>query len=141
MLHAMSLVSLWVFSSGSGANDFACPADIQVEEHVPAPPSGWTAFSNDAQGRHLRVAVGFYDGPPEERASLKQDSEDETGPAVWTFARTPGRAIWQVCTYSDTPLRLSRPLPDSIQSCRATYESRKRGTVGGLRVLKAVTCQ
>jgi hypothetical protein len=122
------------------AEDFTCPAELQTEQRAPKPPQGWTQFI-EANTRHLLMNVGFYDGPPVERVGLKQESEDDTVPAVWTFdLRKDGRHIWQVCTYSDTSVMLSRPLPDSIKTCRATYEYQK-GYVPVHRRVQAVTCR
>jgi hypothetical protein len=133
----------WValLAGAARADDFSCPAEIQTEQSAPKPPQGWTAFVDKVNARHWLMDVGFYDGPPVEMVGLKQESEDDTLPATWTFEpRKEGRHIWQVCTYGDTSVMLSRPLPDGIKTCRATYEYQK-GYVPVKRHVRAVTCR
>ena len=54
-----------------GAEAFECPAAVAVHEGLAKAIPGWTTMLDDSA--HQLAAVTFYDGPPEEKASLVYD--------------------------------------------------------------------
>ena len=122
----------------AAADPIGCPKTIQVKEQLAAPVAGWTAASDGMP--HQLAGLTFFDGKPEEKASLAPDAEktqrDHTI-STWSFGKT--RPTWVMCQYSGTSVTLTRELPRSTSSCTVTYA---RGvTIAGLPVIESVTCK
>ena len=120
------------------ADPIGCPKTIQVKEQLAAPVAGWTAASDGMP--HQLAGLTFFDGKPEENASLAPDAEktqrDHTI-STWTFGKT--RPTWVMCHYSGTSVTLTRELPRNTSTCVVTYA---RGvTIAGLPVIESVTCK
>jgi hypothetical protein len=118
----------------------ACPEQVAAEQKPVSPPAGWTAGLSAEP--HRLEQVDFFDGPPEERASLIYDDIKKAGKqqvAVWSFAANP-RGFWISCAYSGTAVILSRRLPATVKSCRVTYEKTAL-TPGGLPVIQKIDCR
>ena len=117
-----------------------CPASVVVEQHVSAAPAGWEASLSGVKSQLAMVT--FFDGPPAERASLKYDSEEKRkGDWIGTWNLGSGtRGYWVQCAYDNTTAVLSRRLPDSVKTCKVTYE-RKTQTAAGLPAVKHVACK
>lgn len=122
----------------AAGDSVGCPKTIQVKEQLTAPVPGWVAASDGMP--HQLAGLTFYDGKPEEKASLAPDGQttqrNETI-STWKFDKT--RPTWVECHYSGTSVTLTRELPRSTSTCMVTYA---RGeTIAGLPVIESVTCR
>jgi hypothetical protein len=91
---------------------------------------------------HRLEQVTFFDGPPEELASLVYDDLKTAGKqqvAVWNFAANP-RGFWISCAYSGTAVVLSRRLPAGIKTCRVTYD-KTASSAAGLPAIQKIDCR
>jgi hypothetical protein len=116
-----------------------CPAKIEVKQTLAQQIAGWFVGYDDMP--HLLSGMSFFDGKPEEMASLVPDSQSLSGGtkvAVWTFGAT-GRTVWVACHYAGTGIVLQRELPKNTQSCSLTYSTRE--TIAGLPVIEKVNCK
>lgn len=122
-----------------GAAVTLCPPEIRVEETAVAPGTGWTLRHADLPRR--LAGVTFYDGPPEEKASLVYDGSREDGKVLiadWTFASNP-RGFWIECGYDRTALLLARRLPDTVRRCTVRYA--RSVQVSGLPQILSIDCK
>ena len=130
-----------VKSKAEPLGESLCPATISVEQRVIGAPDGWEAAQSDAKPQLAMVT--FFDGPPDERASLKYDREEKEKRgwvAIWNLA--PGtHGYWVQCGYDNTTGVLSRRLPAEVTTCRVTYERRAQVATSGLPVVKHVSCK
>jgi hypothetical protein len=116
-----------------------CPAKIEVRQTLAEQITGWLIGYDAAP--HLLSGMTFFDGKPEEMASLVPDSQSVSGGknvAVWTFGAI-GRPVWIACHYAGTGIILQRALPKNTRSCSITYSSRE--TIAGLPVIEKVDCK
>lgn len=95
-----------------------CPKTLKTLQSLRDVPAGWQPFLDTTNTRHHLEQVAFYDGSPKDLAMLKPDNGDSDELPVWTFTRSGGRAIWQVCVYTQTAVSLARQVPDKITRCR-----------------------
>ena len=119
------------------AEEIHCPPTVPVRQIATEVPTGWTAAVSAAPVR--LAAVTFFDGKPEEEASLVYDrmTPGRTGNrATWTFQSTSH--IWLSCSYSGTNVVLSRPLP-GVTRCTVTYK--RDSTVTGLPEVDRIFCR
>lgn len=116
-----------------------CPDSISVEQRVTAVPEGWEAALSGAKSQ--LASVTFFDGPPDERVSLKYEREERQKRewvGIWTLA-PKSRGHWIQCGYDNTTTVLSRRLPESVRTCKVTYERKTQATLG-LPTVKHVGC-
>jgi hypothetical protein len=116
-----------------------CPAKIEVKQTLAQPIAGWLVGYDDTP--HLLAGITFFDGKPEQMASLVPDSQSVSGGrnvAVWTFGAT-GRPVWIACHYAGAGIVLQRELSKNTQSCSITYSTRE--TIAGLPVIEKVSCK
>ena len=117
----------------------ACPDVVNVNQALSAPIAGWTATLDDTPLRLARVT--FYDGPPEERASLVPDqTRRDAGQEIETWHLTPStnRQIWIACGYANTGVMLAQSLPRTTRSCSVTYILKQ--SVAGMPLIKKIVC-
>jgi hypothetical protein len=118
----------------------ACPEAIVVEQHLANSIPGWSSLLDDTP--HRLAGITFYDGPPEQKASLVSDKRAETGrkqTATWHFHVEDGRQIWLACSYAATSVALTKSLPRSTSACSVTYDRTK--LVAGLPLIDKITCR
>jgi hypothetical protein len=116
-----------------------CPAKIEVKQALAEQMPGWSVGSDRTP--HLLAGMTFFDGKPEEMASLAPDNRSVSGGksiAVWTFGAT-GRPVWVACHYAGTGIILQREFPRNTNSCSITYSTRE--TIAGLPVIEKVNCK
>jgi hypothetical protein len=140
----MLWLALALLAAGSGATaaraaaDVTCPAEIVVAERV-TPAKGWAA--RPGEKRRPLSGIGFFSGPPEQKAALVNDDE-QTGAdgtvATWRFPPAKER-YFVACYYRDTRTTLTRELPPSITTCRVTYAKPPAGS-SSLEA-KSMTCE
>jgi hypothetical protein len=120
------------------AQDQYCPKEITTKQVSENTPPGWTA----AQDKTPQILAGitFFDGPPEQEASLVYDTYTKSKAAdvaVWHFA--PTSHIWISCGYHSTAVKLSKPLPAKTTECRVTYS--REVHLDGNGEIKAISCK
>ena len=119
------------------AEEIECPRTVQVRQIATEVPSGFTPAVSAIAPR--LSAVTFFDGKPEEEASLVYDrmTPARNGTrAYWHFQ--PNSHIWLSCSYSGTSIVLSRPLPN-VNQCMVIYK--KDSTVAGLPEIDRIFCR
>jgi hypothetical protein len=120
------------------AQDRYCPNEISTKQSIEKNPPDWTAKENT--NPHTLAGLTFFDGPPEQEASLVYDESHKLSKedrAVWRF--DPSLHIWLSCIYSGTTITLFKQLPPKTTECRVTYSRQEH--VDGYQEIKAVTCK
>lgn len=121
------------------ADAVRCPPTIEVKQRLVSQTPGWSAASEEML--HQLAGLTFFDGKPEEKASLAPDREAKINGktvATWTF-NSGDRAIWVSCRYASTDVVLSRELPKTVRACAITYSTGV--TIAGLPVIEKVDCK
>jgi len=119
------------------AQEIQCPPTVEVRQVATEVPPGFTPAVSATPPR--LAAVAFFDGNPEEEASLVYDrlTPGRHGSrAYWTFQ--PNAHIWLSCSYTGTSIVLSRPLPN-VTRCMVAYK--RDSTVAGLPEVDRVFCR
>lgn len=127
-----------LLAGGLWAAEIECPKTVQVRQVPTDVPAGWTASQSAAPVTLSHVT--FFDGKPEEEASLVYDRMTNgrtTNRAEWNFA--PGSHIWLACSYSGASVVLSRELP-GIRRCVVVYRRNPAG-VTGLPAIEHIYCR
>lgn len=136
----MNLIALAVAALTLSAADVVhCPPTIAVKQQLTSPVPGWSVTSDGMP--HQLAGLTFFDGKPEDKASLAPDKNVAVkgkSVALWTFDGS-GRPIWVACQYAGTNVVLTRELPRSTRSCSITYTAGV--TIAGLPVIEKVDCK
>jgi hypothetical protein len=121
------------------ADLFQCPAQVDVRQQINVLPPGWSVVLDDLP--HRLAGITFFDGKPEDKASLAPDNETKAnGKSISTWIFSGGnRPVWVACRYAGTAVTLARELPKLIQACSLTYNLRQ--TLGGLPVIEKIDCK
>jgi hypothetical protein len=120
------------------AADLRCPDTISVKQTLVKPEPGWRESPSDLPTRF--AGVTFFDGPPEQKASLVNDTASVVNGkriAVWKFI--PQSQIWVSCSYSGSNIVLSRALAKGTSKCTVTYIPKE--TIAGLPAIEKIDCQ
>lgn len=120
------------------AAELHCPGNISVKQSLVNKEPGWREGASETP--ILLAGVTFFDGPPEQKASLVYDSETllkGKQVAVWRFGSQS--QIWISCRYSGTTVVLSQPLSKSTSTCKVTYNAKQ--TIDGLPVIERIECE
>jgi hypothetical protein len=129
---------LLLLAAGLPAEEIQCPRTVQARQVALDVPRGWTA-GVDNNAVPVLKAVAFFDGRPEEEASLVYDqlqpARNGGKRAVWNFL--PNSHIWLSCSYTGTSIVFSRALPN-VSRCTVVYK--REGTVAGLPEVERVFC-
>ncbi len=117
-----------------------CPDTVDVHQQLTASVAGWKAILDDTP--HRLATITFYDGPPEEKASLVNEKSTrlpgkET--AEWHFAPQTNRQIWVACGYAGTAIVLAKSLPPNTRTCSVTYNTQQ--LIAGMPVIDKVVCR
>ena len=102
--------------------------------------AGWTATQDDTP--HQLAGITFYDGPPQEKASLAYDNMMKTAAkqiGKWSFTPVASRQTWISCSYSGTSVELAKSLPPKTSACEVTYDPRQQ--VAGLPLIEKISCR
>ena len=125
-------------AAGAHAQAASCPPSISTRQVIENAPAGWTV--GDDKTPHALAGLTFFDGPPEQEASLVYDSyvKEQAGDrATWKF--DGDRKIFLACSYHGTTITLSKALPEGTTECRVTYSRNTR--VDGLNEIQAIRCK
>jgi hypothetical protein len=129
---------VWLMAFFAAADPVGCPKTIQVKEQLAAPVAGWTAASDGMP--HQLAGLTFFDGKPEEKASLAPDGEvtqRRQTISTWKFDKT--RPTWVMCRYSGTGVTLTRELARNTSMCTVAYS--RDTTIEGLPVIEKIDCR
>jgi len=124
---------------GRAADPVQCPPVIEVRQQLKTPVAGWSAGLDELP--HRLAGITFFDGKPEEQASLAPDSEAKAGTrsvSTWNFG-SGGRPVSLLCRYASTTVTLVRELPKSVRTCAVTYNPRQ--SIGGLPLIEKFDCK
>jgi hypothetical protein len=144
MVPFLSLLAfVFAASTASAAAFIECPARIDVNQHLAAQIPGWSVVPSGSpdEMQHQLAGVTFFDGRPQDRASLVPDKQSKlktSTVASWTFGASD-RAIWIACSYARTSVVVTRQLPKTIRVCAITYSN--RDTIAGLPVIEKFDCK
>ncbi|HSY13033.1 MAG TPA: STY0301 family protein [Verrucomicrobiae bacterium] len=134
-------VSALIFCSFSAAADTTiCPTTVDVKQQLASSVDGWTPTLDDSP--HRLSGITFYDGPPQEKASLVYDNIKKTAPkeiATWQFGADGKRPTWIVCSYSGTAVQLAKSLPSKTSTCQITYNRTQQ--LSGQPLIESVSCK
>jgi len=121
------------------AEEVGCPAQISTTQTLARPVSGWTDRKDTSP--NVLAGLTFYDGPPEEQASLAPDEKHVKGKLVesWELFPNPPRQNWIECIYAGTSIKLARPLPKEIRGCTVTFDEKQ--TVDGYPLIEKIACK
>jgi hypothetical protein len=140
MLRIVMFAFITGLASAHASAAALCPGTVTVKQ-TGAPPTPDWAVSYSALPNELEM-ITFYSGPPKDDASLVYDdivNSKDTSSATWKFAKD-AHGYWVKCAYRGTTLELAKALPDTIASCRVTYE-RLEKSASGLPVIRSVDCK
>jgi len=139
---ASLLVAAVVFQTcavAAPAEQISCPASITSEQKILNLPASWQTATDTTT--HRLSAVTFYDGPPEQKASLVNDLQSQNATqrtATWKFPSNP-RGYWLACSYDRTAILLTRKLPSNVGQCHVVYDTSTSSS--GLPAVKSINCQ
>jgi len=144
LLHCLILLSVAVLvltspTTALGQENY-CPKSISVKETIEKVPDGWTA-GQDKAPKNLLAGITFYDGPPEQEASLVYDSwtkRNGLAYGVWHFTPNASPGVWLSCRYSATSVVLNKKLPAGISECTVTYDPKV--TIDGYPEIQKIAC-
>jgi hypothetical protein len=112
----------------AGADPIDCPSTLDVKSSA-NPPAGWQVANLSAVNALDRV--GFYSGPPAERASLVPDrTQNKKGESqdTWLFSPNAPEAIWVACFYTGTTLIVAKEVEHGVKSCSVRYKTTRSGS-------------
>src|SRR5258708_37964528 len=97
---------------GGAADPIQCPPVVEVRQQMAATVAGWSAAMDDLP--HRLAGITFFDGKPDEKASLAPDSETKAaGKSVSTWnLGSGGGPVWVACRYARTTGTLPPELPN-----------------------------
>lgn len=116
--------------AGGSPQRYECPASIDVTETAADVADGWSVTLDQGRGGHGLEGVGFYDGHPEQMASLVPAGTARVGKTRRTTWRFPSDSVaWISCSYRNTNLLVARALPEGTRSCELHEEQITAGKV------------
>jgi hypothetical protein len=131
-------VSAGSFAARGFAEEVRCPETIAVKQNLAKPEPGWKESLSDMPNR--LAGVTFFDGPPEEKASLVYDAESLVkGKRITRWHFGPQSQIWLSCRYVDSSVVLSRALMKGTSECQVTYDPSV--TTAGLPLVEKTECK
>ncbi len=138
MAHLLPVLIL-AAECGTAADQVQCPAQVNVRQQIGAPIVGWAVVIDDLP--HLLAGITFFDGKPEDKASLVPDRESKANGksiSTWIFSGS-GQPIWAACRYAWTTVALTRELPRQVRACSVTYNLRQ--SLAGLPAIEKIDCK
>lgn len=104
-----------------------CPKEIKSIEHINNSQNDWETISSIPN--NFLSGVSFYSGHPKEMGSLKPNFINKNN-AKWTFSSK--EAIYIVCQYNQTGIKLTQPLSKKTTQCTVTFNPQIMGDNGFL---------
>lgn len=136
-LRALIAAGLVVIVSQGHAADqtiIMCPTSITPSRPDTTAPAGWEAYWSGQSAERLRGIEVVHGGDRPPLAFLVPTVRNERRRVVgsWdlrSYADDP-EPIWLYCQYENTALRLTRPLPHSVQTCMFIATDNGDGSAG-----------
>lgn len=132
-LLALSFASLSNISIVYAKSNYvvSCPETISTVESIKSTPSGWQSWqAKTSQTSKFWDTAAFYDGHPDEEASLAPSQSDDEKhqekknyTSTWQFGSKRERDIYVSCGYQHSTYKLIQTLPKHITQCIVTYDS------------------
>jgi len=133
------LLAAGAMAALAGAEEVGCPAQIVTTQSLTKAVPGWT----DRKDASPNVLAGltFYDGRPEEQASLAPDEKHVRGKLVetWELFPNPPRQNWIECVYAGTSIKIAKPLPKEIRGCTVTFDEQEH--IDGYPKIEKIACK
>lgn len=100
-----------------------CPPTLQVVQQGTGVEGAWSAMDLDEDGHHRLVAAGLFEGPPDQRRSLRPRSSEgqpNKGRVVQYFRWSePSKdGVYLVCHYDGTTIVAHRRIEPTPRQCR-----------------------
>ena len=133
-----NLITILLILTSCWAQDQYCQKSIHTKQAVESVPKGWRADSG--KGEHSLAAITFFDGPPEQEASLVYDSYTKgkrADLATWKFDRS--QHLWISCIYQGTEITLAKPLVENIAEYKVSYS--RSIHIDGYQQIEQITCK
>ncbi|MGB8601731.1 MAG: STY0301 family protein [Rhizomicrobium sp.] len=96
---------------------FTCPTALEVAETAEESTLGWKIYQATLPHRLFTVSIVAADGD-----NIREDTEKGLGHGRveyrWDLTTTKNVPKFVECEYSQTNLRLHRPLPPQLSTCR-----------------------
>ena len=129
---------LWMLAAPAvHAAEMACPATLPVQQQVAQKADGWTSFDEAGDDPHKFYFAEFSDGPPQQWARLVPTaSAAAQRDRVLVYEFGPRQQPWLVCSYEQTSVTLSQPLPPETRLCRVTLDSEQ-----DFQTVKRIECE
>lgn len=116
------------------------PAAVEVREDLRGAPDGWRSSVDDRP--HILASITFFDGRPEDKASLVYDAEVKRKGTVvrsWRFYSDWKNGAWVQLGYAGTAVMLAKQLPKDTVECRVEFD--RNVSVDGYERIRSVECR
>jgi hypothetical protein len=121
------------------AEQVECPSTIEVHEAADLEKlPGWRAHDTSINGVRHFSAVGFSEGPPEERVFQTPAKTSQSARAkkdVYDFSGPRSAPLWIMCIYSETALTVTKALSEHFSRCEVAWDEKT-----GFRTVKRFDC-
>jgi len=133
------LIAAVVTMGVAAAEEVGCPAQIVTTQTLAKAVPGWTDRKDTSP--NVLAGLTFYDGRPEEQASLAPDEKHVKGKLVesWELFPNPPRQNWLECVYAGTSIKIAKPLPKEIRGCTVTFNEQQ--TIDGYPQIEKIVCK
>ena len=129
----VAIALCWIDTS-LAAESPSCPKSLQVAEKPATIPEAFKAYINGNPPTEVAAAplsveleqISFSDGPPPEIGWLAPDHDERTY-QIYGVNGVTDKPTWLTCSYSNTSIIISRPLPAGIKSCKVTHDPSIQG--------------
>lgn len=117
---------IFCFSCGSliaETTKIECPKSINAVESLQEPSGEWVLKTDRGKRGKFLDSISVYLGSPEDMGNLIPDQtiqKDRQRKYIWTLNGDNEEAIWAVCSYTNSTLLLTRPLPAKTLKCELT---------------------
>lgn len=92
-----------------------CPPTILVSETILSNPNGWDKAPYTGNQRLVRITFKLHSDPGE----LRPDEEyNQNGNQILIWNVEGMKELEQICTYTGTLVRLSRPVKGTVSHCK-----------------------
>ncbi|MDD5394382.1 MAG: hypothetical protein PHE17_15310 [Thiothrix sp.] len=130
------LVVASILSQGAIADDYTCPASLEIKEKLVSESTEWLGMYEKASGEIAYtngteisdavklIDVSLYSGEPKDQAALVPDNADtlseEEGDALWSFSNADAQKtqpIYIVCHYEASNMGVFKKTAAPVKSC------------------------
>lgn len=97
-----------------------CPPTIETNESAKDVGDSWRLEQDLGKRGKFLDSISIYSGPPKEMATLVPDKTTQKSKkrkSVWSFSNQSNDQYWVACTYTNSSLLLTKPLPKGTKKC------------------------